>query len=109
QKPVGLLERIIAASSKPGDVVLDPFCGCGTTIAAAENLGRYWRGIDVAYAAIPIIRDRLSTAGLGEGVDFEVWGMPETAADAARLAVEDPYQFQWWAVRRLDGKEIERK
>lgn len=109
QKPEALLERIIAASSNEGDVVLDPFCGCGTTIGAAEKLGRYWLGIDVTFDAIPIIRDRLAKSGLQERRDFDVWGLPETVEDAARLAQEDPYQFQWWAVRRLDGKEIERK
>ncbi|HZQ29119.1 MAG TPA: DNA methyltransferase [Acidimicrobiales bacterium] len=109
QKPEGLLDRIILASSRDGDIVLDPFCGCGTTIASAERLERYWLGIDITYDAIPIIRDRLALTGLQDRIDYEVWGSPETAQDAAKLASEDPYQFQWWAVRRLDGKEIERK
>lgn len=109
QKPEALLERIIAASTNPSDIVLDPFCGCGTTIATAEKQGRNWLGIDVTYDAVPIIRGRLAASGVREGIEYEVWGMPETTEDAAKLAKEDPYQFQWWAVRRLDGKEIERK
>ncbi len=107
QKPLALLERIVAASSNPGDVVLDPFCGCGTTIAAAEKLGRQWLGIDVTYDAIPIIRERLAQSGVEDKRDYEVWGSPETSADAAALAAEDPYQFQWWAVKRLGGKETD--
>jgi DNA modification methylase len=109
QKPLKLLERIIGLSSNEGDVVLDPFCGCGTTIAAAEGMGRYWSGIDITYDSIPIIRERLKKNGLEDTRDFEVWGSPETPEDAAKLAGEAPYQFQWWAVRRLNGKEIERK
>lgn len=109
QKPLALLERIIEASSNVGDTVLDPFCGCGTTIAAAENLGRSWVGIDVAYDAIRIIRGRLTKVGLEEKKDFQVWGEPESVADAFRLADEDRYQFQWWAVRRLGAREIDYK
>lgn len=106
QKPVALLDRIISASSKAGDVVLDPFCGCGTTIEAAEALGRHWLGIDITYDAIPIIRGRLAAKGLADGTDYEVWGSPETVEDAAQLAREHKYQFQWWAVRRLGAKEV---
>jgi site-specific DNA-methyltransferase (adenine-specific) len=109
QKPRALLDRIIQASSNPGDTVLDPFCGCGTTIASADSLDRQWIGIDVAYDAIRIIRDRLTDAGLDPKKDYEVWGEPESAEDAERLADEDKYQFQWWAVSRLGGREIERK
>lgn len=109
QKPKELLARIIAASSNRNDVVLDPFCGCGTTIEAAEDAERRWIGIDVAYDAIRIIRDRLSRVGLDPRKDYEVWGEPESAEDAERLAEEDKYQFQWWAVSRLGGREVERK
>ncbi len=106
QKPIALLERIIRASSNRGDVVFDPFCGCGTTIEAAQNQGRKWIGIDIAYDAIRIIRGRLSEKNLVEKSDYEVWGEPESVEDALRLAEEDKYQFQWWAVRRLGGREI---
>lgn len=107
QKPEPLLKRIIDASSKKGDVVLDPFCGCGTTIAAAQSLGRKWMGIDIAHDAIRIIRDRLAEAGLSAKSDYEVWGDPESERDAIALANEDKYQFQWWAIRRLGAREVD--
>lgn len=108
QKPEPLLKRIIEASSNKGDVVLDPFCGCGTTIAAAQSAGRKWMGIDIAHDAIRIIRDRLSDVGLkAKTGDYEVWGDPESVPDAIALANEDSYQFQWWAVRRLGAREID--
>jgi site-specific DNA-methyltransferase (adenine-specific) len=109
QKPEALLRRIIQASSDKGDVVLDPFCGCGTTVAAAQSLGRKWMGIDISYEAIRIIRERLTKAGLVEKSDYEVWGDPESAEDAIALADEDKDQFEWWAVRRLGGREIYKK
>ena len=97
QKPEALLERILGASSNPGDVVLDPFCGCGTTIAAAQTLGRRWIGIDVTHLAIGLIKTRLRDA-YGETVDYHVIGEPTTVEDAATLAKEDPFQFQAWAL-----------
>lgn len=100
QKPVELLERIVAASSKPGDVILDPFCGCGTTIAAAEKLERSWVGIDLTYLAISLIKSRLADMGAS---DYTVLGEPTTADDAAQLAADDPYQFQWWALGQIPG------
>jgi site-specific DNA-methyltransferase (adenine-specific) len=109
QKPEALLERIIKASSNQGDVVLDPFCGCGTTVAAAQGLKRKWMGIDVSYEAIRVIRERLRKAGLVEKKDYEVWGDPESLEDAIALADEHKYQFQWWAVRRLGAREIDYK
>ena len=96
QKPEALLERIIQASSKEGDVVLDPFCGCGTTIATAQKLGRKWIGIDVTQLAISLIRHRLRA--FGEDCQFEVVGEPTSLQDAQVLAKQDPYQFQWWAL-----------
>ena len=102
EKPVGLLDRILRASSNDGDVVLDPFCGCGTTIQAAESLGRNWIGIDVTHLAIGIIRHRLDTAFQGKAV-YEVHGEPEDVAGARLLAEEDKYEFQWWAVDRIGG------
>jgi DNA modification methylase len=96
QKPVALLERIISASSNRGDIVLDPFCGCGTTIHAAQKLYRQWIGIDVTHLAISLIEKRLSDAF--PGIAFEVHGTPKDLEGAAALAREYPYQFQWWAV-----------
>lgn len=109
QKPETLLRRIIKASSNKGDVVLDPFCGCGTTIAAAQSLGRKWIGIDVAYDAINIIRGRLRDVGLVDRSDYDVWGDPESLEDALSLAREHKYQFQWWAVRRLGARDMDYK
>ncbi|WP_439523156.1 DNA methyltransferase [Marivita sp.] len=98
QKPVALLERILEASTNPNDVVLDPFCGCGTTVHAAQNLGRKWIGIDVAYHAIEVISDRLeATFGIKPDRDYELGGRPNDVASAVRLAERDKYQFQWWA------------
>lgn len=97
QKPVALLERIISASSNEGDVVLDPFCGCGTTIEAAQKLGRKWIGIDVTHLAIGLIKTRLRDA-FGDMARHQVVGEPTTAQDAAQLAESDKYQFQYWAL-----------
>jgi DNA modification methylase len=102
QKPVALLERIIRASSNEGDVVLDPFCGCGTTIHAAEKLGRRWIGIDITHLAIQIIEDRLKKH-FG-AASFQVLGRPEDPAAARELASRDKYQFQFWAVSRVHGQ-----
>ncbi len=96
QKPVALLERIISASSNEGDLVLDPFCGCGTTIHAAEKLNRQWIGIDITNLAISLIEKRLTDAF--PGVKFEVHGTPKDLDGARALAAKDKYQFQWWAV-----------
>ncbi len=111
QKPEALLERILRASSNENDVVLDPFCGCGTTIAAAQKLNRRWIGIDVTHLAIGLIRHRLRDA-YGENVSktYQVIGEPVSIQDAAVLASSDPYQFQWWALglvgaRPTDGKK----
>ncbi|MEH0195170.1 DNA methyltransferase [Caulobacter sp. CCNWLY153] len=96
QKPVALLDRIIRASTNPGDVVLDPFCGCGTTIEAAENAGRQWIGIDIAVHAIKVIEGRLANRE-GGTPRYELEGMPRDFASAMKLAERDKYQFQWWA------------
>ncbi|TAX71829.1 site-specific DNA-methyltransferase [Rhizobium leguminosarum] len=95
QKPVKLLDRILQASTMPGDTVLDPFCGCGTTIAAAEGIGRNWVGIDVAFHAIKVIEDRIR--GQNPSVAYEVGGIPRDFESAQRLALKDKFQFQWWA------------
>ena len=95
QKPLALLERIIGASSSEGDLVLDPFCGCGTTIHAAHKLGRRWIGIDVTHLAISLIEKRLTDAF--PGIEYEVHGTPKDLEGARDLASRDKYQFQWWA------------
>lgn len=111
QKPLALLERVIQASSNPGDLVLDPFCGCGTTIAAAQKLGRRWVGIDITHLAIALQKYRLRDSfGLVEKQDYQVVGEPQDMGAARQLAGDDRYQFQWWALslvraRPLGGQE----
>jgi DNA modification methylase len=102
QKPLALLERIIGASTREGDVVLDPFCGCGTAIAAAERLGRQWIGIDVTYLAIQVIEDRFKT--WLPAARYEVDGIPSDELSARKLAQRDPHTFQQWAVGRVGGQ-----
>jgi DNA modification methylase len=102
QKPVALLERIIQASSNEGDLVLDPFCGCGTTIHAAQKLGRAWIGIDITHLAISLIERRLKDAF--PGVSFDVHGTPKDLESALDLARRDKYQFQWWIVSLVDAR-----
>ena len=102
QKPVALLERIIAASSNEGDVVLDPFCGCGTAVHAAQKLKRKWIGIDITHLAIGLIERRLKDAF--PGISFEVHGTPKDLDGACDLAIRDKYQFQWWAVSLIDAQ-----
>ena len=101
QKPLALLERIIAASSNEGDIVLDPFCGCGTAVHAAQKLGRQWLGIDVTHLAISLIEKRMKDAF--PGIAFTVEGRPQDLASARDLADRDKYQFQWWAVSLVDA------
>ena len=108
QKPVALLERIIQASSNEGDTVLDPFCGCGTTIAAAQKLGRRWIGIDITHLAISLIRYRLEDS-FGKDCRFEVIGEPTSLPDAAALAEQDPYQFQWWTLGLVKARPADEK
>ena len=105
QKPRVLLERIITASSNPGDMVLDPFCGCATTMEAAHKLGREWAGIDIAIHAIKrVARVRLTERlGLVEGQDFTVEGVPRTVEGAQDLWERDKYHFQKWAVEQVEG------
>ena len=105
QKPLALLERIIGASSNPGDVVLDPFCGCATALEAAHNLGSQWIGIDIAIHAVKrVARIRLQDRlGLIEGRDFLVEGVPRTVEGAQDLWQRDKYHFQKWAVEQVDG------
>jgi len=104
QKPLALLERIISASSNPGDVVLDPFCGCGTTIAAAQKLGRRWVGIDITHLSIALQKYRL--AAMFPDAKYRVRGEPEDLESARQLASEDDgrYQFQWWALSLIKAR-----
>lgn len=107
QKPVALLERIIQASSNPGDWVLDPFCGCGTAIAAAQKLERHWIGIDVTHLAIALQKYRLhDTFHITAGKDYQVIGEPCDESSAAQLARDDRYQFQWWALSLVGAKPL---
>ncbi len=104
QKPQALLERIIQASSNEGDVVLDPFCGCGTAVAAAENLKRRWIGIDITHLAVALMKSRLRTAfDLHPGTDYRVVGEPTDVGSARALAGQDRYQFQYWAMSLLEA------
>ncbi len=106
QKPLALLERIIQASSNPGDVVLDPFCGCGTAVAAAQKLDRQWIGIDVTYLAVGLIRSRLKD--MYGDVPYRVIGMPEDLGSARQLAQlsehDGRYQFQFWALALVEAR-----
>lgn len=109
QKPESLLERIIQASSKPGDVVLDPFAGCGTTVAAAQKLGRKWIGIDITHLGIALLKYRLQDAfNLAAYADYKVVGEPRDVAGARTLAVDKDggYQFQWWALSLVRAKPM---
>ena len=108
QKPEALLERIISASSNEGDVVLDPFCGCGTAIAAAERLNRRWIGIDITHIAITLIRHRLRDTFKDELKPYAVLGQPQDVASALALATDSEnsgrYQFEWWALGLVDAR-----
>ena len=101
QKPVALLERIVTASSNEGDVVLDPFCGCGTTLHAAAKLNRRWIGIDITHLAINLIRKRLN--GAFPELAFDVVGVPKDIDGARALAAQDKYEFQKWVLSMLDA------
>lgn len=105
QKPIALLARILEASSRPGDLVLDPFCGCGTTVDAAQALGRRWVGIDITHLAIGLIKHRLvDRHGPEVAKTYRVVGEPTTAEDAAVLARDDPFQFQAWALGLIGAR-----
>ena len=99
QKPLRLLHRIIEASSNPGDLILDPFCGCGTAMVAAEQLGRRWCGIDITHLAIGLVEDRLRELN----ADARVFGAPQDMISARDLARRSAFQFEAWAITRLAG------
>jgi site-specific DNA-methyltransferase (adenine-specific) len=108
QKPERLLEFVIKASSRKGDIVLDPFCGCGTTVAVAEALERHWIGIDITHLAITAIKHRFAIRQ-AVPVEFEVIGEPVSLPDAVKLAEEDRFQFQWWALGLVGARPTEQK
>lgn len=108
QKPEALLERIIEMSSEPGDVVLDPFCGCGTAIAVSERLERRWIGIDVTFLATHLIKSRLAEA-FGDTLDFDVIGEPTTKSEAEKLAQEDSFQFEAWALSKVKARNSDKR
>lgn len=107
QKPIALLDRIIKASSREGDVVLDPFCGCGTTIEGAEGLNREWVGIDVTHYAVTLIERRVRKAY--PDAKMITIGRPTDLAGARDLAARDKYQFQWWAAWKIGAQTYETK
>ena len=108
QKPEALLERVINASSNEGDVVLDPFCGCGTAVAVAERLNRRWIGIDITHLAVSLMRYRLRDSFGSELSDYQLVGLPEDVASARALAMESEhdgrYQFEYWALGLVDAR-----
>jgi len=102
QKPLALLERIVSASSNEGDLVLDPFCGCGTTIHAAHKLNRKWIGIDITHLAIALIERRLKEAF--SDITYEVHGVPKDVAGARDLAERDKHEFQKWITATIGAQ-----
>ncbi len=108
EKPLPLLERIVEAGSKKGQVVLDPFCGCGTAVIAAQGMERQWIGIDITHLAIGLIKHRLEGAFPGIS-GYEVLGEPVSLPDAEQLAEEDRYQFEAWALGQVGARINEKK
>ena len=112
QKPEALLERIIRASSNEGDVVLDPFCGCGTAVAVAERLKRRWIGIDITHLSISLMKSRLRDTFNSELSDYDVVGVPQDVESARALAVESEhdgrYQFEYWALGLVEARPANR-
>ncbi len=113
QKPEALLERIIASSSNEGDVVLDPFCGCGTTVAVAERLGRKWIGIDITHIAIALMKSRLHDTFADDLSPYAVVGDPKDVESARALAIasehDGRYQFQWWALGLVEARPVKER
>lgn len=110
QKPVPLLERIIKASSNEGDIVFDPFCGCGTTVYAAHQTRRQWIGCDIAILSVRLIEEVLvEKYKLSKGVHFDVDGVPVSVEQAQELFRRDPFQFQHWAIERVGGFPMHKK
>lgn len=109
QKPEALLVRIIEASSNKGNIVLDPFCGCGTAIAVAERLNRKWVGIDITHLAVTLMKHRLHDAFGNDLAPCEVIGDPKDLTSAKALAEEDRYQFEWWALGLVEAQPAQDK
>ena len=109
QKPLELLENIILSSSNEGDVVLDPFCGCGTALHAAQNLGREWIGIDICVNACKVIERRIKNHFDSLWSDIAFRGLPKTRDDARFMAGSDPFRFERWAASLVDGMEANKK
>lgn len=109
QKPESVLERIIRASSNEGDLVLDPFCGCGTAVAVAERLRRRWIGIDITHLAISLMRHRLEDTFGSELSEYEVIGDPKDLKSAEALAQLDRFQFEWWALGLVNARPAQDK
>ncbi len=110
QKPLALLERILRLATNPGDVVLDPFCGCGTTVDAAQKLGRAWVGIDITYIAIDLIVKRLKhTFGNDVLNSVDISGIPRDAGGAQALFDRNPFDFERWAVSQIDAQPNEKQ
>jgi site-specific DNA-methyltransferase (adenine-specific) len=108
QKPEALLERIVKASTNENDIVLDPFCGCGTTISVAQKYKRNWIGIDITHLAISLMKHRLADS-FGQDIEYEIIGEPADLSGAQELAQSDPYQFQWWALGLVGARPVEQK
>lgn len=107
QKPLALLERIILSSSNPGEVVLDPFSGCGTAVTAAHKLGRRWAGIDITHLAITVIKHQLQQQlDIVAGKDYQIIGEPQDVGSARELASQDRHQFEWWAISLVGAKPM---
>ncbi len=109
QKPEALLERVITASSKEGDLVLDPFCGCGTALVVAERLKRRWIGIDITHLAISLMRHRFQDTFGPDLSPYEVIGDPKDLSSARALAEQNRYQFEWWALSLVDARPAQDK
>lgn len=109
QKPEALLERIIKASSKEGDWVLDPFCGCGTTVSVAERLNRNWIGIDITTLAINLIKYRLRKQFANKHINVFVDGLPKDVAGARALFKKDPFEFEYWALDLVNAMPAQSK
>lgn len=107
QKPVALLERVITTSSDPGDLVLDPFCGCGTAVDAAERLDRRWAGIDVSFLAVDLIAKRMRDTH--PDAEFEMFGTPRDIEGASALFARNEFEFERWAVSLLGGTPNEKQ
>ncbi len=109
QKPEALLERIITTCSNEGDLVLDPFCGCGTTVTVAERLNRRWIGIDITYLAVSLVKTRLQDTFGNELSAYEMLGDPKDLAGAQALAAQDRFQFEWWALGKVGAYPVRDK